>query len=252
LRGVDPRFAFREVPLALDGDEHGRGSAWTDRADFTRHSASPTCTAAATRYRGRRASRLDQWNCGTLARRSQEGRRADAAAGVRSAPSSPHRTAMSETIAAPPRVGDSAPDFTLTSTSGQPVTLSSYRGSKHVLLAFFPAAFTGVCTTEVCAFSEDFDAFSGRDVQVLPISVDNVPSLKEFKAKYDLKVDLLSDFKREVSRAYGTLIEQAFLSNRAYFLIDKAGVVRWAHIEEHPGHRRENAEILAEIAKVAG
>lgn len=159
---------------------------------------------------------------------------------------------MSETIAAPPRVGDPAPDFTLNATTGQPMTLSSFRGSKHVLLAFFPAAFTGVCTAEACAFSEDYDAFRGQDVEVLPISVDHVASLKEFKAKYDLKVDLLSDFKREVSRAYGTLLEPAFLSNRAYVLIDKAGVVRWVHIEEHPGHRRENAEILAEIRKVTG
>ncbi len=147
----------------------------------------------------------------------------------------------------PIQAGAIAPDFTLASTAGTNVTLSGFRENKPVLLAFFPLAFTGVCTTEMCAFSEDYDAFAGVDVAVLPISVDAVPSLKEFRAKYDMKVDLLSDFKREASRAYGVLREDTFFSNRAYFLIDKAGVVRWSHVEETPGQRRENAELLAAI-----
>jgi peroxiredoxin len=63
-------------------------------------------------------------------------------------------------------------------------------------------------------------------------------------------VELASDFKREASRAYGTLMEHTFFSNRAYFLIDKQGILRWAFVEENPGSKRENAEILAEIAKL--
>lgn len=149
-----------------------------------------------------------------------------------------------------PAVGSPAPDFTLNSTSGEPITLSSHKGKQHVLLAFFPAAFTSVCTTEMCAFTDDYGAFTGHDVTVIPISADNVPSLKEFKAKHQMPVELASDIRREVSRAYGTFLESTFLSNRAYFLIDKQGIVRWAHVEEHPGKRRENAEILAEIAKL--
>ena len=85
---------------------------------------------------------------------------------------------------------------------------------------------------------------------VLPISVDSVPTLKEFKAKYGMHADLLSDFKREVSRAYGVLIEDRFYSNRAYFLIDREGVVRWAHVEDNPGKRRENSEIFEQIKAV--
>jgi len=150
-----------------------------------------------------------------------------------------------------PAVGTLAPDFTLNTTSGSAVTLSALRGKHHVLLAFFPAAFTGVCTAEVCAFSEDFDAFSSTNVTVLPISVDNVPSLKEFKAKHGMRVELASDFKREVSTAYGVLLP-AFLSTRAYFLIDKTGVLRWSYVEETPGTRRQNSELLAEIAKLTG
>ena len=148
-----------------------------------------------------------------------------------------------------PAVGSAAPDFTVDSTGG-PVTLSSFRGKQHVLLAFFPLAFTSTCTAELCAFTEDYSAFAGQDVAVIPISVDSVPSLKEYKAKYSMAAHLASDFKRDVSRAYGTLHAERFYSNRAYFLIDKHGIVRWSYVEERPGTRRENSEILAEIAKL--
>jgi peroxiredoxin len=81
----------------------------------------------------------------------------------------------------PLAAGDVAPDFTADTTSGQPVTLSEFRGKKRVLLAFFPLAFTSTCTAELCDFSADFDQFGGKDVVVMPISVDSVPTLKEFK-----------------------------------------------------------------------
>ncbi|MFN8653402.1 MAG: redoxin domain-containing protein [Gemmatimonadales bacterium] len=149
-----------------------------------------------------------------------------------------------------PTVGSAAPDFTLASTSGEKVTLSSLRG-KNVLLAFFPLAFTGTCTKELCAFSDDFSQFKTANTEVLPISVDAVPSLKEFQAKEKIGVDLLSDFKREVSRLYGTLLEEHFFSNRAYILIDKQGVVRWVYVEEALGQRRENSEILAQIKQLS-
>ena len=151
--------------------------------------------------------------------------------------------------ATPPAIGTAAPDFTLETTAG-PMTLSQFRGKQHVLLAFFPLAFTSVCTAEMCSFTEDYSAFASKDVAVLPISVDSVPTLKEFKAKHGMTVELASDFKREVSRLYGTLHLERFFSNRAYFLIDKAGVLRWSFVETTPGTRRENAELLAEIAKL--
>jgi peroxiredoxin len=145
-----------------------------------------------------------------------------------------------------PAVGSPAPDFTLPSTSGSEVTLSRLRG-KNVLLAFFPLAFTSVCTKELRAFSEDFDQFRSANTEVLPISVDSVPTLKEFKAKEGMTVDLLSDFKREVSRLYGTLLEEKFYSNRAYVLIDRNGTVAWTHAEDTTGARRENEEILERL-----
>ena len=151
----------------------------------------------------------------------------------------------------PPAVGERAPDFTLPSTSGEQVTLRDFRGERAVLIAFFPLAFTSTCTTEMCAFTEDFDEFEGSGVAILPISVDSVPTLKEFKAKYRMHADLLSDFRRDVSRSYGVLNEERFFSTRAYFLLDREGTVRWAHVEENPSNRRENSEILAHIAELS-
>jgi peroxiredoxin len=149
-----------------------------------------------------------------------------------------------------PAVGAPAPEFALHSTNGELVTLAQFKGQANVLLAFFPLAFTSTCTAEMCAFTEDYSAFADKGVVVLPISVDAVPSLKAFKEQYKMGVELLSDFKREASRVYGTLMESTFFSNRAYFLIDKAGVLRWSYVEETPGTKRENSEIFAEIAKL--
>ena len=147
----------------------------------------------------------------------------------------------------PPQAGDVAPEFTAASTSGSEVSLSSFRGKRNVLLAFFPLAFTGTCTMELVCFNEDFDQFAGHEVEILPISVDSTASLREFKNKLQMKTELLSDFKRDISREYGVLNEDRFYSNRAYFLIDKEGRVRWSHIEDKNGERRENSEILAAI-----
>lgn len=149
-------------------------------------------------------------------------------------------------MASLPAVGSLAPDFTLPSTADADVTLSQLRG-KNVLLAFFPLAFTRTCTRELGAFSEDYAQFQSANTVVLPISVDSVPTLKEFKAKERIGLELLSDFKRDVSRRYGTLIEDRFYSNRAYVLIDRDGIVRWTYAEETPSTRRENAELLAQL-----
>jgi peroxiredoxin len=146
-----------------------------------------------------------------------------------------------------PRVGELAPDFSLDSTAGTPVRLSDHRGERNVLLAFFPLAFTSTCTAEVCELSTDFDRYAGANVAVLPMSVDSVPTLREFKAKHSIRVEMLSDFRREVSRLYGVLDEDRFFARRAYVLIDREGVVRWFHVEDQLGHRRQTDELLARI-----
>ncbi len=147
-----------------------------------------------------------------------------------------------------PLIGDSAPDFRLNATNGTTLSLSAYRGSQNVLIAFFPLAFTSTCTAEMCAFTEEFAKFQSHDVAVIPVSVDSVPTLKEYKAKHAIAMEMASDFRREASRAFGVLNEEQFYSNRSYFLVDKAGVVRWTHVETVNGERRGNGELLAAIA----
>lgn len=154
------------------------------------------------------------------------------------------------TVAGLPAVGSVAPDFTLPSTGGKPVTLSTFRGKQNVLLAFFPFAFTSTCTAELCDFSTDYSQFASADTVVLPISCDFVPALKAFKAKENMTVDLLGDVRRDVSRAYGVLLEEAYASARAYVLIDKQGIIRWGYVEEELGHKRSNGELLAELQKL--
>jgi peroxiredoxin len=150
-----------------------------------------------------------------------------------------------------PTIGQAAPDFTLPSTSGSKVKLSDLRGTP-VMLAFFPLAFSSTCTEEFCTMRDDYSAFAGRKVKVLPISVDHTYSLKEYIAKHQLPVEMLSDFHREVSKQYGVFMPERNFANRAYFLIDEQGVLRWSHVEENPSHRRENRELLAAIDAVGG
>lgn len=149
-----------------------------------------------------------------------------------------------------PALGSAAPDFTLETTSGEKVTLSGFRGKQPVLVAFFPLAFTSTCTAELCAMTDEWSAFEGSGAVVIPISVDAVPSLREYKAKYAMKVDLASDFRRDAARAYGVLNDEKYYANRSYFLVDREGILRWSHIEGRNGDRRQNAELLAEIEKL--
>ena len=151
----------------------------------------------------------------------------------------------------PPTIGQPAPDFTLPSTKGEKVTLSKLKG-QPVMLAFFPLAFSSTCTEEFCTMRDDYSAFAGRNVKVLPISVDHTYSLKEYIAKYNMPVEMLSDFHREVSKLYGVFMPERNYANRAYFLIDGAGVLRWSHVEENPSNRRQNTELLEAIDAVGG
>jgi peroxiredoxin len=148
-----------------------------------------------------------------------------------------------------PAVGQEAPDFTLRSTSGDKVTLSSLRGSP-VLIAFFPLAFTSTCTAELCEMRDDHDQFARRGVTVLPISVDSVDTLKEYRTKHGFHVHMLSDFRRDVSRLYGVLLDDRFYASRSYFLLDGEGIIRWEHVETNQSNRRSDAEIFDAIDRV--
>jgi peroxiredoxin len=113
------------------------------------------------------------------------------------------------------KVGDAAPDFTMPSTAGKPVKLSDFRGKKNVVLAFYPAAFTGGCTKEMQAYQLGLDKFEGADTQVFGVSTDNVPSQKRFAEDLKVSFPMLSDFAtRSVSRDYGVLMADRGLANR--------------------------------------
>jgi peroxiredoxin len=121
--------------------------------------------------------------------------------------------------------GDLAPDFTLPSTQGGKVTLSSFRGKNTVVLAFFPAAFTGGWTREITAYQAGIAKFDSNDTKVFGISTDNTPSQKEFATKLNASFPLLSDFfDRKVVEAYGILLPNG-MANRATFVVDKEGKI---------------------------
>jgi peroxiredoxin len=129
------------------------------------------------------------------------------------------------------KVGDTAPDFTLPSTAGKPVKLSEFRGKKNVVLAFYPAAFTGGCTKEMQAYQLGLDKFETSETQVFGVSTDNSPSQRKFAEELKVAFPMLSDFAtRSVSKEYGILIADRGIANRATFVIDLDGKIQ--HIEE--------------------
>ena len=130
-------------------------------------------------------------------------------------------------------VGTKAPDFTLTSDEGKPVTLSQNLGSS-VVLAFFPAAFSSVCTKELCTFRDQMSRLNSANAKVFGISVDTFFALKAVREQQQLTFSLLSDFNKEVIQQYGTynpdMIGLKGISRRAVFVIDKDGIVRHAEV----------------------
>ncbi|GHA65644.1 peroxiredoxin [Streptomyces tendae] len=127
------------------------------------------------------------------------------------------------------QVGDKAPDFELKDNHGATVRLSEFRGRKNVVLIFYPFAFTGVCTGELCEVRDNLPQFSDRDTQVLAVSNDSIHTLRVFAEQEGLEYPLLSDFwpHGNVSRDYGVFDEDKGCAVRGTFVIDQEGVVRW-------------------------
>ncbi|SEJ37871.1 Alkyl hydroperoxide reductase subunit AhpC (peroxiredoxin) [Deinococcus reticulitermitis] len=148
-------------------------------------------------------------------------------------------------------VGQPAPDFTLPSTLGQDVTLSSYRGQHNVVLVFYPLDFSPVCSMQLPEYSGRQDDFADAGTVVLGINRDSVYAHKAWAAEYGIEVPLLADLRLEVARQYGVAIDERGISGRAVFLIDKEGVVRYQHVEEQTGHYTVRPEaVLAKIREL--
>jgi len=138
------------------------------------------------------------------------------------------------------KVGDKAPNFTLISDEKKEINLKDYQG-KNVVLLFFPLAFTGVCTTELCTMRDDIGTYSGLNAEILAVSVDSPFSLEKFKAEQNLNFPLLSDFNKKASTAYDTIYEtfpfggMMGVSKRSAFVIDGKGTIQYAEVLENAG-----------------
>jgi mycoredoxin-dependent peroxiredoxin len=143
-------------------------------------------------------------------------------------------------------IGEQAPDFELKDQHGNTVRLSSFRGSKNVVLVFYPLAFSGVCTTELCSMRDEFPEVTRDDVELLTVSVDSTFAHSAWAKEENFGFELLSDFwpHGAVAKSYGVFSDEMGVATRGTFVIDKAGVVRWKVVNPIP-----QARDLAEYQK---
>ena len=137
------------------------------------------------------------------------------------------------------QIGQKAPEFTLHNTEKNKVSLSDFK-SKNVVLLFFPLAFTGVCTNEMCSMRDNMAAYNNLNAEVIGISVDSLFVLDRFKKEHNLDFALLSDFNKEVAKDYGCLYDTFVfdmhgVAKRSAFVIDKEGNIQYAEILESAG-----------------
>lgn len=150
------------------------------------------------------------------------------------------------------QTGQPAPQFTLVSTELKEVSLADFKGQK-VVIHFFPMAFTGVCTTQLCTMRDSFGYYEGVNAQILGISVDSPFTLAKFKEENNYQFPLLSDFNKTASAAYGALYDEFVfglkgVSKRAAFVIDENQQVIYAEVLESAGDL-PNFDAIAEIVK---
>ena len=148
-------------------------------------------------------------------------------------------------------VGDEAPDFELKDQHGTPVKLSGFRGDKNVVLVFYPLAFSGVCSSELCAIRDDFPEVTGGDVELLTVSVDSGFVLRTWADQQHFNFTMLSDFwpHGAVAQSYGVFDEDRGIATRGTFIIDKSGVVRWKVVNPVP-QARDIAEYQKALASL--
>ena len=151
-----------------------------------------------------------------------------------------------------PSVGDMAPDFTLTAHDKSPVTLSDLRG-RRTILAFYPAAFTGVCTKEMCTFSDGMSSLSSSGASILGISVDSPFSNAAFAEANGIGFPLLSDVHREAVDAYGVslgdfVIPGYTVAQRSIFVVESDGSIGYSWVAENPGIEPDYDAVMAHCA----
>jgi Peroxiredoxin len=152
----------------------------------------------------------------------------------------------------PVSVGDTAPDFTLPSQSGESVTLKDFIGQKSVVLYFYPKDDTPGCTTEACAFRDSYEVFKDAGAEVIGVSDDSPDSHQKFAAKHRLPFILLSDSGKQLRKLYGVPSTLGLLPGRVTYVIDKTGVVRHIFNSQlnFKGHIEESLKTLQELQAV--
>ena len=146
------------------------------------------------------------------------------------------------------KVGDDAPDFSLLNEQGLPVSLKDYLGKKIVVLYFYPKDFTSGCTTEACAFRDDYKIYQDKGAVVIGVSLDTVESHSKFSKEYKLPFLILSDNSKEVAKAYGVLGIGGFLAKRVTFVINKNGKI--THIFPKVDVKHHSEEVLKAIEEL--
>ena len=149
-------------------------------------------------------------------------------------------------------LNNQAPSFELKNTNKESVSLDSFKG-KTVVLAFYPGAFTGVCDTEMCTFNDNLSKLNDSNAVVLGISVDSPWSNGAFKEKYGIEFELLSDYERSVVSDYDVTftglggLDGYVSANRAVFVLNSEGIVKYKWVAENPGVEPNYDEVLAEV-----
>lgn len=152
--------------------------------------------------------------------------------------------------------GDKAPSFKLLNTDKKEVSLEDFKG-KNLVIHFFPLAFTGTCTTQLCTVRDAISMYKNDQADVVAVSVDSLFSLAKFKAEQNLQFDLLSDFNKDASKAYGALYDvfPAFgmkeVAKRAAFVVDKEGTIQYAEVLEVPSDLPDFTAINETLAKLS-
>ena len=139
------------------------------------------------------------------------------------------------------QIGQQAPSISLYNSEKEKVNLQDYLG-KNIVLLFFPQSFTGVCTEEMCGIRDNYSVYENLNANVFGISVDSVNTLAEFKKQNNINFNLLSDFNKEVSRAYDCIYEDWVLdmkgvAKRSAFVVDVNGVIQYCEVLENPGNQ---------------
>ncbi|GAB3237313.1 peroxiredoxin [Glycomyces halotolerans] len=153
----------------------------------------------------------------------------------------------------PIQPGTAAPDFTLKDQNMQEVSLADFRGEKHVLLVFYPFAFSGVCEGELCGIRDNLESYQTEDVQVLGVSIDSPFAQKVWARREGFEFPLLSDFwpHGAVAQAYGVFNDEKGMADRGTFVIDSGGVVRFSEMNP-PGEARDQSAWRKALADLTG